>query len=147
MKHLTTLFICLYVIPWVSSCAINPVTGRTELMLLSDEDEVRMGQETDPEITAMYGIYNDVALVTYIDNLGQQMAKISHRPQLTYTFNVMDSPVINAFAVPGGYVYLTRGILAYLNSEAELAGVIGMRSAISPPGIQHSSTLKPSWPR
>jgi predicted Zn-dependent protease len=94
-------------------------------MLLSDEDEVRMGQETDPEITAMYGIYDDVALVTYIDNLGQQMAKISHRPQLTYTFNVMDSPVINAFAVPGGYVYLTRGILAYLNSEAELAGVIG----------------------
>jgi predicted Zn-dependent protease len=94
-------------------------------MLLSDEDEVRMGQETDPEITAMYGIYDDVALVTYIDNLGQQLAKISHRPQLTYTFNVMDSPVINAFAVPGGYVYLTRGILAYLNSEAELAGIIG----------------------
>ena len=125
MKHLATLFICLCVIPWISSCAINPVTGRTELMLLSDEDEVRMGQETDPEITAMYGIYDDVALVTYIDNLGQQMAKISHRPQLTYTFNVMDSPVINAFAVPGGYVYLTRGILAYLNSEAELAGVIG----------------------
>jgi predicted Zn-dependent protease len=73
----------------------------------------------------MYGIYDDVALVTYIDNLGQQLAKISHRPQLTYTFNVMDSPVINAFAVPGGYVYLTRGILAYLNSEAELAGIIG----------------------
>jgi len=94
-------------------------------MLLSDEDEVRMGQETDPQITAMYGIYDDAALVTYVDNLGRQLAKISHRPQLTYTFNIMDSPVINAFAVPGGYVYLTRGILAYLNSEAELAGVIG----------------------
>jgi predicted Zn-dependent protease len=94
-------------------------------MLLSDQNEVRMGQETDLQITAMYGIYDDVALVTYVDNLGQQLAKISHRPQLTYTFNVMDSPVINAFAVPGGYVYLTRGILAHLNSEAELAGVVG----------------------
>jgi len=125
MKHLTTFLICLCVIPWISSCAINPVTGRTELMLLSDQDEVRMGQETDPQITAMYGVYDDVGLVTYVDNLGQQLAKVSHRPQLTYTFNVMDSPVINAFAVPGGYIYLTRGILAYLNSEAELAGVIG----------------------
>ena len=125
MKYLTTCVICLCVIPWISSCAINPVTGRTQFMLLSDEDEVRMGQETDPQITAMYGVYDDVELVTYIDNLGQQMATISHRPQLTYTFNVMDSPVINAFAVPGGYVYLTRGILAYFNNEAELAGVIG----------------------
>ena len=105
MKHLTTFLICLCVIPWISACAINPVTGRTELMLLSDEDEVRMGQETDPEITAMYGIYDDVALVTYIDNLGQPMAKISHRPQLTYTFNVMDSPVINAFAEDSSTIF------------------------------------------
>ena len=76
MKYLTTFLICSCVIPWISSCAINPVTGRTELMLLSDQDEIRMGQETDPEITAMYGVYDDAALVTYVDKLGQQLAKI-----------------------------------------------------------------------
>ena len=125
MRYLMQLVACLCSIPWILSCAVNPVTGRAEFMLLSDQDEVRMGLETDPQITAIYGTYGEAALTTYLDNLGQQMAKISHRPQLTYTFKVMDSPVINAFAVPGGYVYLTRGILAYLNSEAELAGVVG----------------------
>ena len=73
----------------------------------------------------MYGIYENKQLTAYIDNMGQAMAKICHRSHLKFEFKVMDHPVINAFAVPGGYVYLTRGILAYLNSEAELAGVTG----------------------
>jgi len=108
-----------------SSCARNPVTGKQEFMLLSEGDEIKMGKEADAAVVQMYGIYDDEKLAKYIDDIGQKMAKISHRPQLKYEFKVMDSPVINAFAVPGGYVYVTRGILAYLNNEAELAGVVG----------------------
>jgi predicted Zn-dependent protease len=108
-----------------SSCARNPVTGKQEFMLLSESDEIKMGQQADVSVVQMYGVYDDETLAQYLDNLGQEMAKISHRPNLKYEFKVMDSPVINAFAVPGGYVYITRGILAYLNNEAELAGVVG----------------------
>jgi len=72
-----------------------------------------------------YGIYNDSKLNAYINDLGKRIAKVTHRPNLPYTFKVVDTPVVNAFAVPGGYVYFTRGILSYLNNEAELAGIMG----------------------
>lgn len=108
-----------------SSCATNPVTGRSEFMLLSRDDEIAMGRETDPQIVASYGEYEDPDLAAYLAALGKRLAAMSHQPDLPYSFKVLDSPVVNAFAVPGGYVYLTRGILAYLNDEAELAGVIG----------------------
>ena len=94
-------------------------------MLLSESDEIKMGEMTDASVIQMYGVYDDEKLAKYLNELGQKMAKISHRPNLKYEFKVMDSPVINAFAVPGGYVYITRGILAHLNNEAELAGVVG----------------------
>jgi predicted Zn-dependent protease len=110
---------------WFLSCAINPVTGKRELMLLTEKDEIKLGKETDKQIIVMYGIYSDGQLTQYINSMGQRMVKICHRPHLIFEFKVMDNPIINAFAVPGGYVYLTRGILAYLNSEAELAGVMG----------------------
>ncbi|MDY6988861.1 MAG: M48 family metalloprotease [Thermodesulfobacteriota bacterium] len=110
---------------WAPSCAFNPVTGQRELMLLSEPDEIRLGDKTDGDIVKSYGMYDDAALGAYVENLGQRMAKVSHRPHLSFQFKVLDSAVVNAFAVPGGYVYLTRGILSYLNSEAALAGVIG----------------------
>ncbi|RMF55894.1 MAG: peptidase M48 [Calditrichaeota bacterium] len=94
-------------------------------MLLSEADEIALGQQSDQEIIKMYGEYPDETLTQFISQLGTQMAKISHRPQLNYQFRLLDTPVINAFAVPGGYVYITRGILAYLNNEAEFAGVLG----------------------
>jgi predicted Zn-dependent protease len=125
MKHGMRFVASSFILLWVLSCATNPVTGKREFVLLSEQDEIRMGQETDPQIVEMYGVYDDEDLAEYIENLGQQMAKVSHRPQLNYEFKIMDSPVVNAFAVPGGYVYFTRGILAYLNNEAELAGVMG----------------------
>jgi len=84
-----------------------------------------MGMEADPQIVGEYGLYDDKDLATLIDGLGQSLAKVSHRPQLAYTFRVVDSPIVNAFALPGGYVYMTRGILAHFNSEDELAGVLG----------------------
>jgi len=107
------------------TCAVNPVTGKRELMLLSEADEVALGQQTDAEVIATYGLYEDAALTAYVAQIGQRMAALSHRPGLKYSFKVLDTPVVNAFAVPGGYVYMTRGIMSYLNDEAELAGVIG----------------------
>ena len=109
----------------VVSCAANPVTGRHELMLISESDEIRLGQRTDAQIAQAYGLYDDPKLGAYIADLGGRLAKVSHCSPLPFEFKVSDSPVVNAFAVPGGYVYLTRGILSYCNSEAELAGVIG----------------------
>ena len=110
---------------WAASCAVNPVSGQRELMLLSERDEVQLGGQTDVDVVRQYGIYDNRKLKAYVNDLGQRIGKVSHRPHLTYHFKVLDVSVVNAFAVPGGYVYFTRGILATLNSEAELAGVMG----------------------
>jgi len=118
------LLIMLPIILWLS-CAVNPVTGKHEFMLLSRADEIALGKQTDQEIIEMYGIYQDESLQTYINRIGSQMTPLTHQPDLPYSFKVLDTDVINAFAVPGGFVYFTRGILAYLNNEAELAGVMG----------------------
>lgn len=84
-----------------------------------------MGQQADPQIVAQFGLYDNPELQRFIQQKGQQMAKISHRNELNYEFKILDSPVINAFAVPGGYVYFTRGIMAHFNNEAQFAGVLG----------------------
>ena len=107
------------------SCATNPVTGDREFMLVSEQQEISMGKEYDPQVVATYGVYDDAEIAAYISDIGQRIATVSDRPGLAYEFKVLDSPVINAFAVPGGYVYFTRGILAYLNNEAEMVGVMG----------------------
>ncbi|HEV7351473.1 M48 family metalloprotease [Telluribacter sp.] len=107
------------------SCARNPVTGKRELSLMSTEQEIAIGKESHPSIVATFGIYEDQKLQNFIKTKGMAMAKISHRPELPYQFHVVDSPVVNAFAVPGGYVYFTRGIMAHFNNEAEFAGVLG----------------------
>ncbi len=107
------------------SCAKNPVTGKRDLMLLSESQEVAMGKQSDPDIVKFFGLYDDKDLQKFINDKGQQMAAISHRKNLKYEFKIVDSPVVNAFAVPGGYVYFTRGIMAHFNNEAEFAGVLG----------------------
>lgn len=119
--RLLILLSCLY----LTACAINPVTGNRELSLLSESQEIQMGASNHDKILQQYGVYKDDKLQTYVSQLGQQLAQKSHRSKLNFTFTVLDSPVVNAFALPGGYVYITRGIMAYLNSEAELAGVLG----------------------
>jgi predicted Zn-dependent protease len=108
-----------------ASCATDPVSGRPTLMLLSEDKEIQMGRQTDQQVVRQYGLYKDAELAAYIEDFGRRLAKVSHRPGLSYNFKVLDAAVVNAFAVPGGYVYMTRGILAHLNSEAELAGVMG----------------------
>src|SRR5690606_40917075 len=90
---------------FLSACARNPVTGKRQLVLMSEKQEIAMGQEADPQIVAAYGLYEDKALQEFINQKGQEMARISHRNQLDYTFRILDSPIINAFALPGGYVY------------------------------------------
>jgi predicted Zn-dependent protease len=117
--------ILIGLIAWAISCAVNPVTGKKEFMLMTESDEIALGKQSDQEVSQSYGIYEDAELNAYVNQIGQRMAKLSHRPNLTYSFKVLDTPVINAFAVPGGYVYVTRGILSYMNNEAELAGVVG----------------------
>ena len=109
----------------VSGCARNPVTGGYQLMLISESQEIAMGQEYDPQIVGMFGLHDDPALQEMVSGLGQQMAARSERPNLPWTFRVVDDPLINAFAVPGGFVYVTRGILAHFDSEAQLAAVVG----------------------
>jgi len=125
ITKITFVAIFMALIVWIISCAVNPVTGKRELMLLTESDEIALGKQSDQEVVQTYGIYQNAELSAYVDRIGQRMAKISHRPNLTYSFKVLDSPVINAFAVPGGYIYVTRGILGYMNNEAELAGVVG----------------------
>ncbi|MDT8442662.1 MAG: M48 family metalloprotease [Desulfuromonadales bacterium] len=106
-------------------CAVNPVTGQQQLMLLSEQDESTLGKQTDKSVIDQYGVYDDVGLQRYLEGMGQPMGRLSHRPALDWQFKVMDSPVVNAFAAPGGYIYVTRGLLAAVNDEAELAGVLG----------------------
>lgn len=110
---------------FIPSCAVNPVTGKQELMLLTERDEINLGRETDVEIVKQYGIYEDPKLTAYVKEMAQRIGRVSHRPQLAYDCKILDASVVNAFAVPGGYVYFTRGILAILNNEAELAAVMG----------------------
>lgn len=117
--------VLLSVLVMIPSCAINPVTGKRQIMLMSEAQEIAMGQSYDPQVLATFGVYPDQKLQNFVQQLGNEMGKISHRPNLQYNIRVVDSPVVNAFAVPGGYIYLTRGILAQFNNEAELAGVLG----------------------
>ncbi|HTR21001.1 MAG TPA: M48 family metalloprotease [Gemmatimonadales bacterium] len=109
----------------VAACAVNPATGQHQLMLVSEDQEIAMGKESDPAIIQQMGLYPDSAWQRYISDIGHRLAAKGERPQLPWTFRVIDDPVINAFALPGGFIYITRGILAEFNSEAELSGVLG----------------------
>ena len=125
MKKITRNCCLIAVLFLFNTCARNPVTGKRQVVLMSEAQEIAMGQEADPQIVAQYGLYDDKAIQAFITEKGKAMAAISHRPNLNYEFKVVDSDILNAFAVPGGYVYFTRGIMAHFNNEAELAGVLG----------------------
>ena len=108
-----------------SSCSRNPVTGKWEFIIISETREKEIGQEHDRLMVNMFGLYESAELQEFLNLKAAEMGKISHRPHLDYQIRILDSPIINAFAVPGGYIYFTRGLLAHLNSEAELIGVLG----------------------
>jgi len=124
-KISSSLILCFLTILMTVSCAVNPITGKREFMLISEQAEISLGQETDQEVRAQYGIYSDSNLNDYVERIGMSLAPHTHRSHLTYHFVILDTPVINAFAAPGGYIYVTRGVMAAMNSEAELAVVLG----------------------
>ncbi|MDH4328057.1 MAG: M48 family metalloprotease [Nitrospira sp.] len=108
-----------------SGCAVNPVSGRPELTLVSEEQEIQLGTQEAEKIEQQMGLVPDEALTRYLNALGKRLADESPRPNLDYQFHVVDMAEPNAFALPGGHIYVSRGILALANSEDELAGVVG----------------------
>ena len=123
-KYLFTAVSIISLVLLVPSCAVNPVTGKKQLMFMSEEQEIAMGTNYDPQVIATFGLYDNETLQNFITSKVDEMGKLSHRPHLKYHVRILDSPVVNAFAVPGGYLYFTRGILGHFNCEAELMGVI-----------------------
>jgi predicted Zn-dependent protease len=109
----------------LAACATNPVSGKREISLMSEAEEIAYGRQADAEVRREMGIYNDPELQRYVAEIGDRLARLSHRPNLPWTFAVVDHQAVNAFALPGGFIYITRGILPYLDDEAELAGVLG----------------------
>lgn len=107
------------------SCATNPATGKSMLSLISENDEIQIGKQEAEKTKRQLGLYNDPKVQEYVRRVGNELAAVSERPDLPWEFNVMDDDVVNAFALPGGPVFITRGILTHMNSEAELASVLG----------------------
>ena len=103
----------------------NPVTGQAERSVMSEAAEIAEGKKSHAQVLQEYGVLANPRVQAYVNDIGQRLARQSQRANLQWTFTVLDSPEINAFALPGGYVYITRGIMVYLDSEADLAGVIG----------------------
>lgn len=108
-----------------SSCSTNPATGKKQIALIGEEQEIAMGREADQQIVQSLGLYEDQDVQAYVSRLGKELAAASERPNLPWTFRVVDDPVVNAFALPGGYIYVTRGLMTHLTSEAELVSVLG----------------------
>ena len=120
------LTVCVALLAGCATSTVrNPVTGLKERTVMSESTELAEGKKAHEQVLAEYGVYPDPKVQAYVNELGQRLARQSERSHLEWHFTVLDSPEINAFALPGGYVYVTRGIMAYMESEADLAGVIG----------------------
>jgi len=109
----------------LAACAVKPDTATRPPVQLNEAEELRLGQDNDTEIRKKFGVYANARLRAYVQAVGERLAAHSARPHLQYRFTVLDSPGVNAFALPGADIYVTRGLLAYLNSEAELAAILG----------------------
>ena len=116
-------FLIIYFV--VSGCSVNPVTGKQDFVMISENQEIAMGKRYHSQVLQQTPAYDDPNLQAYVQRIGDSLSKKSHRPNLFYRFTVLDSPDINAFALPGGYIYINRGLMAYLSSEQELAAVLG----------------------
>ena len=121
MRFARTLLIVLV----ATGCATNPATGRRQVILMSEAEEIQLGKQADAEVRKQMGLYEDAELQRYVRDVGDRLVRAAHRPNLPWSFAVVDEPAVNAFALPGGYIYLTRGIMPFLRDEAELAAVLG----------------------
>ncbi len=108
-----------------AACATNPATGERQISLVSEAQEIELGRESARQVEMSIGLVDDAELQRYVGRVGQSLARISERPDLPWQFQVVDDPSPNAFALPGGFIYVTRGMMALMRSEAELASVIG----------------------
>ncbi len=124
-RHLPLIALFLGCALGLSACAINPATGQANIVTMSEKRELEIGEEEHAKVMQSMALLTDDELNAYVNEVGQRLAAVSDRPDLDFKFTIIDSPEINAFALPGGYVYINRGLLAYLNSEAELAAVLG----------------------
>jgi len=114
------LSFCLFI-----GCAVNPITGEEELMLISEDQDIAIGRQYAPEIEKqMGGKITDPVIQNYVNSVGQSIARISHRPNFEYSFVALNHKSINALALPGGYVYVTKGMLEKLDNEAQLAAIL-----------------------
>lgn len=123
--RLAKFAIFIAVLSVITGCATNPVSGKSDFVLMSEENEVVLGKQNHEQILKQYKVYENPKLQQYINEVGQKLASQSHRSHLDFYFTLLDSPEVNAFALPGGYIYITRGIMAYMNNEEQLAGVLG----------------------
>tara|TARA_Y100001970_G_scaffold6943_2_gene7953 strand:- start:4474 stop:5892 length:1419 start_codon:yes stop_codon:yes gene_type:complete len=117
-------YICVLCFLVLSNCSVNPVTGEQDFVLISEEREIQMGKRYHSQILEQYPVYKDDSLQDYVQSVGDTLAKNSHRSNLVFRFTILDDPNINAFALPGGYIYINRGLMSYLSSEEELAAVL-----------------------
>ena len=118
-------YVVLSVFLMLQGCAVNPVTGKQDFVMMSESQELAMGSQANAQINQQMSMVESAALQSYVQRVGEGLARNSHRSNLEYHFKVVDSADINAFALPGGYIFMNRGLMAYLNSEAELAAVLG----------------------
>lgn len=125
IQKFTTGALAVMCLGTFNACTLNPATGQRQLTLFSEAQEIAMGRQAEPEVLATFGEYPDENWQTYVNGLGQELAAASERPDLPWAFHVLDDPLVNAFAYPGGFIYVTRGILSHFNSEAELVSVLG----------------------
>jgi predicted Zn-dependent protease len=123
--ELPSLLLASLLLSACGTTVVNPVSGQAERSVMDESSEIAEGAKAHQQVLQEYGVYNNPAVQAYVNALGQRLAAQSHRKQLQWHFTVLDTPTINAFALPGGYVYVTRGIMAYMDSEADLAGVVG----------------------
>jgi predicted Zn-dependent protease len=120
------LLIIVLILGLCAGCAVNPISGEEELILFKPEDDVKLGLHYAPQVEKeLGGRIADERLQVYIDRVGQRIAGVGHRPDLEYHFTAVEHESINAIAVPGGYVFITRGLLEKMTSEAQLAGILG----------------------
>ncbi len=124
MRSPLPLFLLIMGLALQSGCATNPATGQQDLVLMSEGQELAAGRQMNAQVLKQYRRYDNPALQAYVQRIGERLAAHGDRPNLVYRFTVLDSPEVNAFALPGGYIYVERGLLAYLNSESELAAVL-----------------------
>ncbi len=125
-RHFCGLTACSFAAGLGSGCTVNPATGSRDLILVGPSEEKQIGLREHPKILAQFGgVYDDTAAAGYVASIGGKLAATTETPSLGFTFTLLDSPIVNAFALPGGFVYISRGLMALAGDEAELAGVLG----------------------